>query len=524
MIKFNKVTFVYPTKDILDEVSFEINPGDHTVLIGSNGTGKSTLIKLIQNPEVYTYEGDIKRNENIRIACVDQFIRHEASELTGFEFLAAPFVELQKRLDDICALMADENAPADIYDKYQEALDEMDSVDGYNYENNIYKELDIAGLTQIAETPVDRISGGEYKLLSIIRTMLLKPQLLIMDEPDVFLDFDNLVGLMKLLNDYDGTVLAITHNRLLLNQCFTSVMHLEDEKLQQFPGTFAEYNHAMLETKLDMAELRTRFDDYIEEQRELVEKMRKHASETSDGKIGRQLRARSSYLERQLAMRGDYPFLEPGNYDFTMPEVEAEDADTILTVKDYSLSFDREILKAVNFEVKRGDKISIVGANGTGKTSMLKDLYRMLLEVEPQTAMFSQIYDDDEEKLSGGERNVRQIESICNSGAKVILLDEPTSHLDIYAQAALEKALKSYTGTIIMVSHDFYTVTGCANRVFLLENGTMREQSPRAYRKSIYRNYFDSDIFELERMRKETEMRVNRLIGEKKFDEARGLL
>lgn len=561
MITFKDVVFVYPTKDILDNVSFNIDKGDHAVLIGSNGSGKSTLIKLLMNPEIYTYEGDIKRDEGMRISCVNQFVKHEDSDITAYDYLAEPFISFQKRIDEICAAMADENAPEDIFDRYQECLDEMDSVDGYNYDSNILKELAIAGISEICDTPVNLISGGEYKLLSIIRSILMKPQLLIMDEPDVFLDFENLVGLSKLINSYDGTILSITHNRLLLSQCFDKVLHLENESLQQFSGNYADYNHTMLLTKLDMHMTRSKFDDYISEQRNLIEKMRKEATETTDPKKGRQLRARSSYLDRIINMRGEYPFLEDDKYDFTfVPKdkdyitsdapLQAEDSASVenavssegnqmisnelsvneekkalLTINNYSLSFDREILKDVNFEVFEGDKIAFVGANGTGKSSILKDIYKMLCEKSPdRVAMFSQIYDDDLETLSGGERNIRQIEEIRKSGADILILDEPTSHLDIYAQAALERAVQAFNGTVLMVSHDFYMVSGLADRILLLENGTIREQSPRAYRKSVYKKYFESDIFEAERKRKEIEMRVNSLLAQKKYDLAEKLL
>lgn len=529
MIKFKDVVFVYPTKDILDGITFEIERGDHAVLIGSNGSGKSTLVKLMLDPDIYTYEGDIHKDENMRIAYVDQFVDHEDSDVTAYDFLAEPFIELQARIDETCAKMADEDAPDDIFDRYQECLDEMDAVDGYNYDSNIHKELAVAGISHVADVPVNKISGGEFKLLSIVRSMLMKPQLLVMDEPDVFLDFENLVGLMKLINDYDGTILSITHNRLLLSQCFNKVLHLENEKLQQFPGTYAEYNRAMLETKLEMHELTSKFDDFIAEQRVLVEKMRKEATETTDSKKGKQLRARSSYLDRIIAMREDYPFLETDKYDFSFPEVGESEADdhgqNTVSIKDYSLSFEREILRDVNFDIACGDKVAFVGANGTGKSSLLKDVYKLLSDENPDNIrMFSQIYDDGHSTLSGGERNLKQLEEICESEAGILILDEPTSHLDIYAQAALERAIKAYKGTVLMVSHDFFTVTGCADRIMLLENGTLREQSPRAYRKSVYKKYFDSDIFETERIRKETEMRVNALIADKKYDEARELL
>ncbi|MCF0150320.1 MAG: ABC transporter ATP-binding protein, partial [Firmicutes bacterium] len=139
-------------------------------------------------------------------------------------------------------------------------------------------------------------------------------------------------------------------------------------------------------------------------------------------------------------------------------------------------------------------------------------------------AFFQQIYDaDGSAALSGGERNLQQLKTLCSTDAAILLLDEPGSHLDIYAQAALEKAVADYRGTVVMVSHDFYTVTGCADRILLLENGTLREMSGRAYRKSVYKKYFDSDIFEQERLAKEKEMRINALIASRKYREAREL-
>ena len=109
---------------------------------------------------------------------------------------------------------------------------------------------------------------------------------------------------------------------------------------------------------------------------------------------------------------------------------------------------------------------------------------------------YTQIFDDDPEQLSGGERNIKQLRALCESDAEILFLDEPSSHLDTYAQIALEKAIKEYKGTVLMVTHDFYTVANCADRILLLENGTVREQSGRAYRKSIYKKYFESDIFD----------------------------
>ncbi len=527
LIEFDNVSFGYPDKDLYDNISFTIEPGDHTVLIGSNGTGKSTLLRLMMTEEKYTYEGTIRRADHLQIGYVSQFIEHEMTDTRVFDFLAEPFEMKQRESDELAAKMGEAEDPEPLYERFQQILDWQEAKDGYNYEVNIRKQLAAAGLSDIEDNSMCEISGGEFKLLYIIKSMLLKPQLLIMDEPDVFLDFENLIGLTKLINNYNGALLAVTHSRLLLSQCFDQILHIENRQLQDYSGNFAEYDRWLLENRIDLFERALDYSNYIDAQQKLVEKLRKSAEFTSDPKKGRQLQARKKLVERMRNLRGADPFLEHHEYEFALPEVSAE-ADFLLAVDNYCLSYDdRILLQDVNFSILRGDRIALVGANGTGKSSLLRDIYHMLQDrgLDSQTAFFRQIVESEgTENLSGGEQNLRQLREICESDCSILLLDEPTSHLDCYAQTALEKALQAYRGTIIMVSHDFFTVTNCADRILILENGTLRETSGRAYRKSIYRQYFGSDIFETERRRLETEAKIHSLIRKNRFDEARMLL
>ena len=551
MISFENVSFGFPQKDLYEDISFEINAGDHAVLIGSNGCGKSSLIRLMMEKDRFTYDGTIRMDPNCRIGYVSQFVQHALDDVTAFDFLCIPFKDMLARFDAVCARMGAEGEDPESVDRdYQAVMDEIDAVDGYNYEANIRKALANAGLSMIAENSVKNVSGGEYKLLYILRSMLLKPQLLIMDEPDVFLDFENIVSLTRMINGYDGTLLAVTHSRLLLSQCFDKILDIENKGLREFPGTFAEYNSWILETKIELFEHCKDFDDFIAQQEQIANKMRKHATEISNPRLGRQVKARATYLERLKKMRGDDPFLEEHHHEFAFStqvekaeqaaeaakaaEAAGESAEEpaeipqipTISMQDYSLSYDRGILADVSFEIQPGEKVAIVGANGTGKSSLLRDLYAKLEEEHPgRTGYFRQIIaENDKEILSGGERCLAQLDQICEQPSDILLLDEPTSHLDVYAQIALEKAVRAYKGTVVMVSHDLFAVTGCTDRVLILENGTMREMSGRSYRKSIYRDYFESDVFEAEKKRIATEIKVSGLIRASKFDDAREAL
>ncbi|SKC03318.1 ATP-binding cassette, subfamily F, member 3 [Lachnospiraceae bacterium] len=547
MIRFDNFSFGHPQKDLYENINFEINAGDHAVLIGSNGSGKTTLVNLIMNEEKYTYDGLIRMDKNIRIGYVSQFVEHETSELTTVDFLAAPFKAMIQKSDDLCAKMAESENLDAVYEEYQKVVDEIETVDAYNYESNIGKELAVAGLSDLADIPVTNLSGGEYKLLFIMRNMLLKPQLLIMDEPDVFLDFENLIALIKLINNHDGTLLTITHNRLLLTQCFDKVLDIENKSVREFPGNFAEYNSWMLENKIEIFEHARDFDEFIEKQEQLVKNIRKLAESIAEPRFGRQLRARATYMERLRKMRGEDPFIENHDHEFHLAfkDVAEDTSEAVdeasdmeekpeeivtaaeIAVNHYSLAYgDRKILENVSFTVKPGEKIAIVGTNGTGKSSMLRDIYADLEEKMPgKIGYFRQIVESDHElKLSGGERNIAQIEMLCKTPHTGLLLDEPTSHLDIYAQIELEKAVREYEGTVILVSHDLFAITACADRILMIEDGTIREMSGRAYRKSIYKKYFASDIFEAERKRIETEIKVSNLIRAGKYDAARKVL
>lgn len=612
MIAVEKLGYSFPQKDLYKDISFTIEDGQHCALIGSNGTGKTTLIDILMNREEYLYDGKIKMDEG-RIGYVSQFVQHEKNrDITVYDYLSEDFIQMQGQIEAICKDMETAEDMEEVFERYQQCLDEFQAVDGDSYETNIQKQLKLSGLQQYKDLSIAALSGGEYKLVQIIRQMLRLPNLLIMDEPDVFLDFNNLSGLKELINSYKGTMIVITHNRYLLNHCFNKILHLENMDLQEFDGSYIEYNFMLLQTKIELQEKAAIDAEEIARQEKVVERLRAEATKIDSATRGRTLKARASYLERLRAKQVKEPFLQLEVPEIYFPEVEEEylqwakltsssldgkersevdaseienqDGSTcaemgnmeipeVLQVKNYQIAFEDVLLESVSFALKGNEKVALVGANGTGKTTLLREivayasartqgedmcadlsfdgemgdgkgdfkgadlspdgeekaddgeLNSVSIWIAPETkvAFMSQLYEELPETASGGEKNLFMLRQLEKSGAQLLLLDEPTSHLDIYAQQALEQAVREYKGAVLMVSHDFYSIANCVDHVLYVENRTIRRMSGRAFRKMVYKNHFDVNYLELEQKKKDLENRILSLLKGKNYEEAKNV-
>jgi ATP-binding cassette subfamily F protein 3 len=385
-----------------------------------------------------------------------------------------------------------------------------------------------------------------------------------LDEPDVFLDFANLNSLCQLINNYKGTLLVITHNRYLLNHCFNKIIHLENADLQEFDGSYTEYRCSILKEKLKLKLQNVEEQEEIARTQEMVDILRRRATLMVNPVIGSAVNAKQSQLDRLIARQIKPPFIEVKEPEIVLPEVKFEvqmteegevietEPKTILKIEDYQVAFDKELLENVNFDVKQGEKVAIVGANGTGKTTLISDILKnenpaIHIDSDTKYACLSQLQGEnmDEDKtvyevmldlgfgneekmaayldkyclesdiitqkigqLSGGEQNMLQIALIANTDAEFLILDEPTSHLDIYAQIALEKAVAEYKGTVLMVSHDFYLVANSADYVLLVEDNTVRRMRTRNFRKMVYTKYFDQKYLEIDKKKQELETSI----------------
>lgn len=569
MIKVDHLSFSFPQKELYKDISFTLEEGQHCAFIGTSGSGKSTLIDILMDPESYLFEGRLEIDPNCRIGHVSQFPQvDKAQETTVFEYIGEEFIKLQHEITSICTEMETASDLDSLLEKYQLALDAFQSMGGDDFESSINKQLNLANLMKLKDQRVSDLSGGELKLIQVMKEMLSSPDVIIMDEPDVFLDFENLNALKKLINSHKGMLLVVTHNRYLLNHCFNKIIHLENRELQEFDGRYIDYNFSLLQTKIELQEIAVAEAEEIERYDHLIDNLREIATNVADPSRGRALKARVKFQERLEARRIKAPFVDIKQPNISFG-IDREMEDTmVVKVNHYSVAFDELLLHDVNFEIKSTDKVAIIGANGTGKTTLLREIFNnnhdsIEVNADVKVAYLSQhqgetlkdsntildefidagfnAYDEIRsylsdygfegeilnqkiQSLSGGEKNMLQIAKVSASQANVLLLDEPTSHLDIYTQIALEKAIQDYKGAILMISHDFYSVVNGMDYVLLIEDKKIRRMSMRKFRQMIYASHFNRDYLEIEQNKKSVEMKIELALKETNFELTKGLL
>ncbi len=510
MIDFVNVTKRFAGATVLDGVSFRIHAGEHVGIVGPNGAGKTTLFNLILG-EQQTDKGDVVVARQCRIGYVRQQLSGVSAGRTLLEHVeaaATDVLEVQSAIDAIESdLQGGGEVPPAVLRRLGELQTRFESMGGYDIRHRAERALSGLGFPVAAfAQPFESFSGGWQSRAELARILVTQPDLLLLDEPSNYLDNPTVEWLQRFLRDYTGTLLLISHDRFLLNTLTQVTLEIANGRAERYPGAYDHYAEARLlrfEQRLAAQHNQDRKREQLER---FITRFRAQATKAA------QVQSRIKQLEKLEDVSIPQRIISPGRIRIPPPpHCGAE----VLRLEQAGLTYDgqRWVLRGIDLRIMRGEKLALVGYNGLGKTTLLRMLAGQLAPSEgrrvlghqvrigyqaqdfaetmdPNQAVFYTVKSvapevsdqqvrgllggfgfsgDTVEKpvgvLSGGEKIRLALARLLVKPPNVLILDEPTTHLDIQAREALENALKDFAGTICLVSHDIAFVRRVAEGV-----------------------------------------------------------
>lgn len=519
VLSVHNLEMSFSERVLFSQVSFDIESSDKVGFIGVNGVGKTTLFKILCGKMEQT-GGDFFTSKNLKIGYMEQHACSN-SENTVYNELLSVFPHLIKMEEEIDRLNLDlEMGRSDekTIMRQTELMEQFTSMDGLVYKSRTASALTGLGFKQEDfNMPVKKLSGGQRSKLSLAKLLLSGSDIILLDEPTNHLDINSVSWLESFIRDFKGAVIIISHDRYFLDTVTNKTMELEHEKLQMYKGNYTEFIRKKEEAKKaaenkykkDMAEIK-RIEGIIEQQRRWNREKNIKTAESKQKEIDR--------IKENLVV----PESELENIKFKF-QPNTESGNDVLMCEGVSKTFgEKKIFENVNMHIRKGEKVFIVGSNGCGKTTLFRiimgtvpadrgeidfgakveteyfdqmqenlnmektamdeiwDEYPKMTQTQVRTSLGAFLFKDDEvfkpiNQMSGGERARVSLLKLMLGGGNFLLLDEPTNHLDTTSREALEESLKSYEGTMLIISHDRYFINKLADRILELKPEGMTE-------------------------------------------------
>ena len=531
ILSCNEISLSFGTDIILNKVSFKLQQGEKAALVGVNGAGKSTLFRIITG-ELQQDSGDVFMSRGLRIGFLDQYSGLESDNTIWSEMLTTykSLLSAERRLKQLANDISTESSQDRLHSlmrEYDILLERFSREGGYEYNSRIRGVLRGLGFEDAQfKLQVRTLSGGQKTRLALARLLLEEPDLLLLDEPTNHLDINAIEWLEDFLKNYRKSVLVISHDRYFLDTVTTKTIELENNECTEYDGNYTQYAEKKSEARkiqqkhyeLQQKEI-ARMEAFIEQQRRWNREKNIVAAESRQKAIDRMKKV-------------DAPNRLPGSIKLQFRSSITSGND-VLFVEELSKNFPgKELFKNISFDVKRNEKVFLLGPNGCGKSTLLKILagrmpqtfgnfeyghkiilgyYDQELEgLDESNTVLEEVWTDNERLthtqirnalaqflftgedvykpvsvLSGGEKSRVALVKLMLSESNLLLLDEPTNHLDINSREALEEALLLYDGTLLVVSHDRYFIRKLASRVIEMTGSGIEDY------KGSYQYYLD---------------------------------
>lgn len=516
LLNAENVTFGYDDKIILDKVSFTVNEGERIGFIGANGEGKTTLLRILTG-QLIPDAGAVYKKSGLKWGYLEQN--------GGFESDGTVYGEMRAVFSDVFGAMdklretekALSLAPfgSDEYRRLAAAYEGLEkriaAADGYNADVKIRTVLGGMGFEKAYDQKISTMSGGEKTRLKLCRLLLEEPEILFLDEPTNHLDVKTLFWLEDYLSSYKGAIFAVSHDRYFLDRTANKIFELENRRIFSYRGNYSKY-------KILKAERIAYEEKEYEKQQEEIASLKEYiAKNIVRATTAKSAQSRVKKLENMEMLEKPLPPPAPPRFSFMFTENCSEVA---LTATNLSLAVgDKKLFGGAAFEIRRGEKVAVIGENGTGKSTLIRTVVegndpairrgryvkigyydQENARIDPNETVLGALWhkhtymsqtqarsllaqaklsEEDVDKrvsaLSGGERAKLSLVLLEAEKANFLILDEPTNHLDLAARESLESALKNFEGTLLFVSHDRYFIQNLADKIIEIEGGKVTE-------------------------------------------------